>query len=69
MAPVAEARAQDAVGDRLAQQELLQRAAELVEEVDRAVVALVAVDAARLRRRPSAPRRGSPARLLSSSRP
>ena len=45
---VAEARAQDAVGDRLAQQELLQRRPLLVEEVDRAVLALVAEDAPRL---------------------
>ena len=43
-----EARAQDAVGDRLADQEFLERAAGFVEEVDRAVLALVAVDPARL---------------------
>ena len=48
MAAVTETRAHDSVGDRLAHQELLQRAPALVEVVDAAVVGgLEAVDAAR----------------------
>src|SRR6188472_2676547 len=44
----AEAGSQDSVGDRLAEQELLQRTSGIVEEIDRAVVALIAINPARL---------------------